>query len=123
MASQANIYPRSEETFPRSLYGKPDRDSYRIAIKQVVLDIKAAQGLDSEQLGEKLGVSKDTIENAEKTANSMEAVTLLKIAFLYGEEAIAPVRNLYLCAPVDPPTKNSLIRKAAGLLSQAEAME
>jgi transcriptional regulator with XRE-family HTH domain len=104
MASAANLYPRTEETFPASLFGRPSRDSYRAAVKQVVLDVKARSGLDSEQLAEKLGVSKDTVENAEKMVSSLEAVTLLKIAFFYGEEAIAPVRALYLCAPVEQAT-------------------
>ena len=104
MATQPNIYPATEETFPGSLFGRPTRDTYRAAVKQVVLDVKARSGFDCEQLGEKLGVSKDTIDNAEKMVSSLEAVTLLKIAFFYGEEVIAPVRALYLCAPTDAPT-------------------
>jgi transcriptional regulator with XRE-family HTH domain len=123
MATAANLYPRTEETFPGSLFGAPKRDSYRAAVKQVILDVKARSGFDSEQLGEKLGISKDTVENAENMVCSLEAVTLLKIAFHYGEEAINPVRTLYLCAPVDPPTKDDLIRRAIGLLNQAEGME
>lgn len=119
MASLPNTYPREEETFPTSLYGKPDRRSYRAAIKQVVLDVKARQGLSSEQLAEKLGVSKDTVENAEEEASSLEAVTLLKIAFLYGEDAIDPVRALYLCAPARDETttekRKRLIRELAAL--------
>jgi DNA-binding XRE family transcriptional regulator len=114
MASAPNTYPRTEETFPRSLFGAPKRDSYRAAIKQVVLDLKARTGMDSEQLAEGLGVSKDTIENAEKQVCSMEAVTLLKIAFLYGEDAIAAVRNLYLCAPADRPTVEDRLARIEG---------
>ena len=81
MASAANLYPRTEETFPGTLFGAPKRDSYRAAVKQVILDVKARSGFDSEQLGEKLGISKDTVENAENMVCSLEAVTLLKIAF------------------------------------------
>lgn len=104
MAIAPNLYPRTEETFPGSLFGTPKRDSYRAAIKQVVLDVKARSGFDSEQLAEKLGISKDTVENAENAVSSLEAVTLLKIAYFYGEEVIAPVRALYLCAPTEQPT-------------------
>jgi transcriptional regulator with XRE-family HTH domain len=101
MASAAKVYPQTEETFPGSLFGKPSRDTYRAAIKQVVLDVKARSGFDNEQLGEKLGISKDTVDNAENMVSSLEAVTLLKIAFFYGEDVIAPVRALYLCAPTE----------------------
>lgn len=119
MASAANLYPRTEETFPASLFGAPKRDSYRAAVKQVILDVKALSGFDSEQLGEKLGISKDTVENAENQVCSMEAVTLLKIAFHYGEDAINPVRQLYLCAPASDETttdkRRRLIRELAAL--------
>lgn len=120
MATAANPYPRTEETFPASLFGAPKRDSYRAAVKQVVLDVKARSGLDSEQLGEKLGVSKDTVENAENMASSLEAVTLLKIAFHYGEEAIDPVRQLYLCAPARDET---IPEKRRRLIRELQALE
>jgi transcriptional regulator with XRE-family HTH domain len=114
MASAPNLYPRTEETFPASLFGAPKRDSYRAAVKQVILDVKARSGFDSEQLGEKLGISKDTVENAENMVCSLEAVTLLKIAFHYGEEAINPVRSLYLCAPAEQPTIEDRLARIEG---------
>jgi transcriptional regulator with XRE-family HTH domain len=124
MATHANSYPRTEETFPASLFGRPSRDTYRAAVKQVVLDVKSRSGFDSEQLGEKLGVSKDTVENAEKMVSSLEAVTLLKIAFFYGEEVIAPVRALYLCAPTEHPSINDRLdrieREARAIRSEVE---
>jgi DNA-binding XRE family transcriptional regulator len=123
MASRANIYPCERETFPGSLFGKPTRRTYRAAIKEIVLSVKAQHNLSSEELGEKIGVSKDTIENAENEICSMEAVSLLALAFFYGEDAIAPVRNLYLCAPSEPLSKNDHIRKAREHLNKAEAME
>ena len=122
MASVANIHPTTEESVPASLFGRLDRKAYRAAVKEVVLFVKQRYGLSSLQLADKLVCDKDTIENAENEVTSLEAVTLLKIAFHYGEEAIAPVRQLYLCAPVDPPTKDGLIRRAIGLLNQAESM-
>lgn len=105
MASVPNIYPRAEERLPSSLFGKIDRQAYRKAVKEVVLFVKQRHGLSSLQLADKLICDKDTIENAENEVTSLEAVTLLKIAFHYGEEAIAPVRQLYLCAPVEPKTE------------------
>jgi hypothetical protein len=120
MASAANLYPRTEETFPATLFGAPKRDSYRAAVKQVILDVKARSGFDSEQLGEKLGISKDTVENAENMVCSLEAVTLLKIAFHYGEQAIDPVRQLYLCAP---PKDETVPEKRRRLLRELQAIE
>jgi transcriptional regulator with XRE-family HTH domain len=120
MASAPNLYPRTEETFPGTLFGAPKRDSYRAAIKQVILDVKAFSGFDSEQLGEKLGISKDTVENAENMVCSLEAVTLLKIAFHYGEKSIDPVRQLYLCAP---PRDETVPEKRRRLLRELQALE
>jgi DNA-binding XRE family transcriptional regulator len=104
MASRANIYPSPRETFPGSLFGRPSRRSYRAAVKQVVLDVKARNGMSSEDLAERIGVSKDTIDNAESETCSMEAVSLFAIAYFFGEEAIEPVRQLYLCAPAEEAT-------------------
>jgi DNA-binding XRE family transcriptional regulator len=104
MASAPSIYPRTEETFPGSLFGRPSRRSYRAAVKQIVLTVKARHRLSSEDLAEKIGVSRDTIDNAETETTSLEAVSLLNIGYFYGEEAIEPVRQLYLCRPVDELT-------------------
>jgi hypothetical protein len=47
-------------------------------------------------------------------------VTLLNIAYAFGEEAIEPVRALYLCAPAEPETtaekRRRLIRELAALI-------
>lgn len=110
----ANVLPKAEETFPGSLFGRPCRRSYRAAIKEVVLAVKARHGLSSEDLGERLGVSKDTIDNAEEESSSLEAVTLLKIAYFYGEEMIAPVRQIYLCAPVEPKSDDEELADIEG---------
>jgi DNA-binding XRE family transcriptional regulator len=104
MGGAANTYPRTEETFPGSLFGRPSRRSYRAAVKQIVLDVKARYSLSSEDLAERIGVSKDTVDNAENEVSSLEAVTLFSIAYAFGEEAIEPVRQLYLCAPTEETT-------------------
>jgi hypothetical protein len=79
--------------------------------------------MSSLELADLIGCHKDTIENAIDEANDLSVLILLHIAYAFGEEAIEPVRQLYLCAPVDPLTKDALIRKAVGLLNQAESME
>jgi hypothetical protein len=108
---------------PRSLFGSPTRAAYRGAVAQIVRDLKATHKLSNERLAERLRCSESTIFNAENENGNLEPVTLLTIAWEFGEEAIQPVRQLYLCAPVDQPTKAGLIRKAVGLLNQAEGME
>lgn len=118
-----NVFPLVEETLPRSLFGKPNRRSYRAAVKKIILDIQAGRGMSDLELADLIGCHKDTIENAKEEAGDLSVLILLHIAYAFGEAAIDPVRQLYLCAPVDPPTKDGLIRKAIGLLNQAEAME
>jgi DNA-directed RNA polymerase specialized sigma subunit len=89
------------------------------AIKEIILTVKARHNLTDWDLAESIGVHKDTIENAQEEVGNLEVVTLLNIAWTYGEEAIAPVRNLYLCAPVDHETtaekRRRLIRELAAL--------
>jgi hypothetical protein len=119
MASSANVFPTTEETFPRSLFGKPSRNAYRAAVKRIILNLKASKGLSDWELAEQIGCHKDTIENAQDEACSLDVVTLLNIAYAYGEDAIEPVRALYLCAPVDVESttdkRRRLIRELAAL--------
>lgn len=125
MASRASVLqpsPQSSE-FSRSLFGCPSRGSYRAAVAAIIRDLKAIHGLSNERLAERLRCSESTIFNAENENGNLEAVTLLTIAFEFGEAAIEPVRQLYLCAPVEQPTKEGLIRKAISILAKAEAAE
>jgi transcriptional regulator with XRE-family HTH domain len=118
-----NVYPLGAETLPRSLFGRPTRNAYRAAVKKIVLDIQAQNGLSDLELADLLGCHKETVENARSGDTSLDVITLLNIAYAFGEGAIDPVRNLYLFAPSEQPTKNDLIKKAIGLLSQAGGME
>jgi DNA-binding XRE family transcriptional regulator len=119
MATAPNGFPLPQETFPRSLFGGPSRRSYRAAIKEIILNVKARYGLSDWDLAERIGVHKDTIENAQEEAANLDVVTLLNIAWAFGEESIAPVRSLYLCAVRDPETttekRRRLIRELAAL--------
>jgi uncharacterized protein (DUF433 family) len=123
MASRVSVIPSTEETFPRSLFGKPSRRSYRAAVKDIILDIQAKKKWTPLELADFLGVHKDTIENALEETSSLDVITLLIVAYAFGEEAIAPVRNLYLCSPADRLTKDDCIRKAREYLNKAEGME
>jgi transcriptional regulator with XRE-family HTH domain len=123
MGAAPNTYPAGAETLPRSLFGKPSRNAYRAAIKKVILDVQARNGLSDLELADLVGCHKETIENARAEENSLDVLTLLNIAYAFGEDAIAPVRALYLCAPVGERDKDELIRRAMKLLSEAEAME
>lgn len=40
--------------------------------------------LTSEDMADRIGCHKDTVENAENETSSLEAVTLLNIAYIYG---------------------------------------
>jgi transcriptional regulator with XRE-family HTH domain len=123
VASSPNVFPSGEETFPRSLFGKPSRNAYRAAIKRIILDLKAAKGLSDWELAEQIGCHKDTIENAQEMSSSLDVVTLLNVAYAFGEEAIDPVRQLYLCAPVDSETKDEKRRRLIRELAALEDVE
>lgn len=110
--SSGNIYPLQEETLPRSLFGKPTRRLYRDAVKRIVLDVQARKGLSDLELADLIGCHKETIENARNEETSLDVLTLLNIAYAFGEEAIQPVRNLYLFAAVEELTPLERIARA-----------
>jgi transcriptional regulator with XRE-family HTH domain len=112
MASAANAYPLGAETLPRSLFGKPTRRAYRAAVKQIVLDVQARKGMSDLELADLIGCHKETIENARNEETSLDVLTLLNIAYAFGEEAIWPVRNLYLFAAVEELTPLERIARA-----------
>ena len=78
------------------LFDPPRQKSYRAAVAQIIRELKAREGLTNVALGEELGCSGETIGNAENEHTDLNAVTLLRIAYVYGEKAIDPVRELYL---------------------------
>jgi len=106
MASAANVLYSVPETFTRSLLGRPSSGSYRAAVSQMIREVKARHNLTNERLAEIVGCSEQTIANAEaeRAENNLNPVTLLNFAYVFGEEAIEPVRSLYLCVPVEKPS-------------------
>lgn len=110
--SAGNTYPLNAETLPRSLFGRPSRRAYRAAVKQIVLDVQARKGLSDLELADLIGCHKETIENARNEDTSLDVLTLLNIAYAFGEEVIQPVRNLYLFAAVEELTPLERIARA-----------
>lgn len=86
------------------LFGPPVRKSYRSGVARCLREIKARHHLNNVVLAEYLGCSAETIANAEAEENDLSAVTLLRIAYVFGEESISPVRSLYLCKNGEPKT-------------------
>lgn len=124
MASVPNTYPPVTETFPRSLFGRPTRKAYRAAVKRIVLDVQARKGLSDLELADLIGCHKETIENARNEVNSLDVLTLLNIGYAFGEEAIQPVRNLYLHAAVEPLSPLERIARAnREIIAAAAEME
>ena len=121
MASAPNIYPPETETLPRSLFGRPTRKAYRAAVKQIVLDVQARKGLSDLELADLIGCHKETVENARNEVNSLDVLTLLNIGYAFGEEAIHPVRNLYLFAAVEELTPRERIARATREIIAASA--
>ena len=121
MASNPNTNPLGAESIPRSLFGKPSRRSYRAAVKQIILDVQARKGLSNLELADLVGCHKETVENAVNEDTSLDVLTLLNIAYAFGEEAIDPVRNLYLFAAVEELTPQERIARATREIIAASA--
>lgn len=113
MASAPNVLCDAPETFTRSLFGRPSSGSYRTAVAQMIREVKARHKLSNERLAEIVGCSEQTIANAEadRAENNLNPVTLLNFAYAFGEEAIEPVRQLYLCAPVEQATPETRLNR------------
>lgn len=124
MASNPNVLPHGAESIPRSLFGKPSRRSYRAAVKQIILDVQARNGLSNLELADLVGCHKETIENAVNEDTSLDVLTLLNIAYAFGEAAIEPVRNLYLFAAVETLSPAERIERATReIIAATQEME
>lgn len=85
MRERNNVLPRA----PR-----PTKKSYRAALKQIVLDIQAEEGLNDAELAERLSCSAPTIANVRKELNNLDGVTLANIEYEFGPGAIDPFMSL-----------------------------
>lgn len=121
MASRASVSCLAPETIgvARSLFGRPTSKSYRVAVAQIIREVKARHRLSNEALAELIGCAEQTVANAENECGDLTAVILLNLGYAFGEEAIEPVRQLYLCAPVNPPSLIDRIERAERELALA----
>jgi predicted transcriptional regulator len=123
--SSGSVFPiigQSSDSSPisRSLFGRPTKTSYKLAVSKVIRDVKSAHNLTNIGLAEVLACDEKTIRSAESGDNgALDAVTLMNISYAFGESAISPVRNLYLCSAPEPETtaekRKRLIRELAAL--------
>ena len=105
------------------LFDPPVRKSYRAAVKLCVDNAKRISGLTWDDLAEKLGCSKDTLTNAVTEENDLSGVTLLRIGYCFGEEAIAPALDLVRRRYTEPQTKADKFARAHALLDELERGE
>jgi len=72
----------------------PRQKSYRFAVAQIIRELKARHGLTNVELGEIIGVSAETVSNAENENNDLSGVTLTRIWYEFGFEAIQPIADI-----------------------------
>lgn len=73
---------------------RPTTKSYRAAVKQIVLNLQADQGLNDPELAERLGCSAGTVKNARTEATNLDGVTLANIEYEFGPSALDPFLDL-----------------------------
>jgi DNA-binding XRE family transcriptional regulator len=116
MASSVLRHAPQSSEMSHTLFGRPSGRSYRRAVADIIRNVKASKKIRAEDIG----CSETTVYNAENENGDLSAVTLLSIAFKYGEDAIAPVRELYLCAAPEKPTRQERFRR---LHAEIDALE
>ena len=77
------------------MFDPPRTKSYRAAVALAFTEVRAKHRLKPVELAEKIGVCKKTVINAESGDYDLCPVTLLRLAYEFGEDAIAPVLELY----------------------------
>jgi len=106
------------------LFGPPRQKSYRMAVADVLRAVKREHGLSMVELADRLGCSDQTIRNAmdEDGHDCLSAVTMLRIGFEFGEDALEPVFALARRAVVEPTTPTDRVerieRELAALLRE-----
>jgi predicted transcriptional regulator len=108
------------------LFGPPRQKSYRMAVADVLRAVKREHGLSLVDLAERLGCCDQTIRNAmdEDGTDCLNAVTMLRIGYEFGEDALEPVFVLSRRVAVDAPTPTDRVerieRELAALLRECE---
>jgi predicted transcriptional regulator len=86
------------------LFSPPRKMSYRAAVAKIVRELKAKHALSNVKLADLLDCSDETISNAENEHTDLNAVTLLRVGYQFGEESIAPALDLMRRRQVEPET-------------------
>lgn len=95
---------RAQESNVLPLFDPPRKMSYRSAVAAIVRRVKADHGLSNVRLADLLDCSDETISNAENEHTDLSAVTLLRIGYQFGLDAISPAIDLAARRHVEPLT-------------------
>lgn len=93
--TNGNVLPHNAPCLP--IFEAPKQKMFREAVAKTIRDLKSREGLSNVELAETVGCCADTISNAENENNDLSAIIILRVAYHFGEAAIEPVRQLYLC--------------------------
>jgi hypothetical protein len=119
------VFPKSGDlsdfaSVAKSLFGRPVGSSYKRAVAKCLNDIKAKSGLNNVELAEVLACDEKTIRKALTAENgNLDVITLLNVAYVFGEDVIEPVRALYLCAGREPETPREKVNRLTRELQSA----
>lgn len=102
------------------LFGPPRQKSYRLAVADALRAVKRANELSLVELAERLGCSDQTLRNAmdEDGTDCLNPVTMLRIGYEFGEDAIEPVIMLSRRASCEPDTLEDKLDRIDGLIAE-----
>lgn len=111
--NQPNVLP---------IFPAPNGKLWRAAVAQVIRQVKASHRLTTVELADIIGCDASTVENAEAERNELRGATVARIGFEFGEEAIEPIRSLWL-RRVEEPRADPLdrIREAVAQMERERA--
>lgn len=72
----------------------PTRKQMRAAVATIIRSIQLEEELSDEEMGRSIGVSASTVRNARNEDADLNALTLLTIGKVYGEEKLQPYADL-----------------------------
>ena len=111
--NQPNVLP---------IFPAPNGKLWRAAVAQVIRQLKASHKLTTVELADMIGCDASTVENAEAERNELRGATVARIGFEFGEEAIEPIRSLWLRRVEEPrPHPIERIREALSDLERERA--
>lgn len=84
------------------IFPVPDGNLFREAVAKSLRTIKREHGLSNGALADRLGCDVDTVKNALAEDREMRGSTVARIAYVFGEDAIRPIRELWLGRFAEP---------------------